>query len=575
MDHSIFIQLSIIIGLAAAISFACKYLRQPLIIGYIVTGFLAGPSLLNIVHDHEAFSSFSQIGIALLLFVIGLGLNASIIRSTGKPIMLAFLAVILGVGTLGFVASGFLGLARADSLVLAIALLFSSTIIVIKSLSDKREQSRLYGQIAIGILLVEDIVATVALLFVSGQGDGSGGTGGVAGSAFATLMVRALVLALALIVSGAFILPRIIHAFAKNQELLFIFALAWAFGVAAVFWWYGFSLEVGALFAGVSLAHLPYAQEISTRLKPLRDFFILLFFVELGQNLNFDNLGGVLVPAAVLSLVVMVAKPLTVLAALGVLGYTKQTGFKAAVHLSQISEFSIVLVVLAVDRKIVDAETATIVTLTAIITIILSAYLMKYDDKLYKLLQKPLSIFERGRTKKEVRSLKTYPLVLLGYRKGGEEFLNVFKSMKRRFVVIDYDPEVIQDLDDRHIPNIYGDISDLELLEELSLHESELIVSTIADVNANLLLLDAVMTKGRESIFICHASSLEEAVALYEKGASYVLLPHFIGSEQASSFIKRNGTDTKAFEKYRLRHMRLLELGTETEVDPTAKKREV
>lgn len=532
-----------------------------MIIGYILTGFLVGPSLLNLVTNHEAFSSFSQIGIALLLFVIGLGLNVGIIRSTGKPVFITILAVILGIGGTAYLASTLLGMTRTEGIIVAIALLFSSTIIVVKSLSDKKEQFRLYGQIAIGVLLVEDIVATIALLFVSGQGSGASAGGD---SSFGMLLVRGVVLAVALALCGSYILPKTAHMFAKSQELLYIFALAWAFGVASVFHWYGFSIEVGALFAGVSLAHLPYAQEISTRLKPLRDFFIVLFFVELGQNLNLDNLSSSLLPAIILSAIVLVVKPLTILTSLGLLGYTKQTGFKTAIHLSQISEFSIILVVLAVTTGVVSPQLTTIITLTAIITIVVSAYLMKYDDVLYRLWQKQLSIFERGQTKREVRSLKTYPLVLLGYRKGGYEFVRTFREMKKRYVVIDYDPEVIENLDHQHINHIYGDVTDMELLDEISLHNSELVVSTIADLGANLMLVSHIMKGGKDTIFVCHATSLDEAVKLYEKGASYVLLPHFIGSEQASSFIRRNGSDKTAFDKYRRNHMMTLK-------DPTGK----
>ncbi len=573
MEQSIFIQLSCILALAAGISITFKYFRQPLIIGYILTGFLVGPSFLDLISDHAAFSSFSQIGIALLLFVIGLGLNVGIIRATGKPVLLSFMAVIAAVGAASYAASLALGLGRTESVVLSVALLFSSTIIVITSLSDKREQSRLYGQIAIGILLVEDIAATVALLFVSANG-GSGGhdISSAASSSFGMLLVRGLVLAAALIICGGYLLPRTVHVFAKSQELLYIFALAWAFGIASVFYWYGFSLEVGALFAGVSMAHLPYAQEVSLRLKPLRDFFLVLFFVELGQNLNLSNLSSAIVPALVLSMVVMIVKPLTILTTLGALGYTKQTGFKSAVHLSQISEFSIVLVVLAVSTGMISPRTTTIVTLTAIITIICSAYLMKYDDQLYKRWQKQLSIFERSQTRREVRSLKTYPLVLLGYRGGGYEFLRTFRQMKQRYIVIDYDPEVIEHLEHQHVSHLYGDVTDLELLNEISLHNSKLVVSTITDINANLLLIQHIMGHGKETIFVCHAATMEEAVLLYEKGASYVLLPHYIGSEQASEFIRRNGSDKTAFDNYRTRHLLSLSALEGTGIGRSVKK---
>jgi Kef-type K+ transport system membrane component KefB len=556
MTDSIFYQLSLVLAVAAVISIVFRGFKQPLIVGYIATGFIAGPSMLNLIHDHEAFSSFSQIGIALLLFVIGLGLNARIIRTAGKPVFLTFLAVTLGVGATTFGVAKVLGLTTSEGLVLAIALLFSSTIVVIKALSDKKEQSRLYSQIAIGILLVEDVVATIALLFLSAQN--GGGTEGPLLENFGLLAAKGLLLAAALFIMGAIVLPRLAADIAASQELLFISALAWAFGVASTFWWYGFSIEVGALFAGVAIAHLPYAQEISTRLKPLRDFFIVLFFVELGQSMEFSAIGSALLPALALSTVVMVVKPLTILASLGVLGYTKQTGFKAAVHLSQISEFSIIFVVLAVSTGVVGGRLSAIIALTAVITIISSAYLMKYDDKLFKRWQKRLSIFERAQTKREVLDLQHYPLVLLGYRNGGHEFVRTFREMAKKYVVIDYDPEVIESLEHQHINHIYGDVTDLELLEELSIHRSELIVSTLSDVESNLLLVKHITSRNREAIFVCHAGSYDEAVQLYERGASYVLLPHIIGSEKINSFIRHNGSNKPAFDTYRQKHIAAL-----------------
>ncbi len=554
MEYAIFYQLTLVLGLAAFIALVCRAFRQPPIIGYIATGFIVGPAFLNVITDHEAFASFSQIGIALLLFAIGLGLNAGAIRTTGKSVFAAFFAVILGVGAVSWITTSLLHLSAHESLVVALALLFSSTIVVIKALSDKKEQNRLYGQIAIGILLVEDIVATIALLFVSAQ-SGAGTTAEDFGLLFAKGGVTAAVLAFC----GGFVLPRIVSKVAASQELLFICALAWAFGIAGTFHWLGFSIEVGALFAGVTLAHLPYAQEISTRLKPLRDFFLILFFVELGQNLNVDNLSGAIVPALLLSAIALIVKPLMIITSLGLLGYTKQTAFKTAVHLSQISEFSIILVVLAVNTSFVRPELASIITCTAIITIIVSSYLMKYDDVLYKKWQKQLSVFERGKTKQEIKALHGYPLVLLGYRNGGYEYVRTFREMKKKYVVIDYDPEVIEHLEHQHINRLYGDVTDLELLEEISLHKSEIVVSTITDITANLLLVKHLSNRNHKAIFICHARDYDDAVKLYEHGASFVIMPHIIGSEHANAFIRRNGNNPDAFEKYRAKHISALE----------------
>lgn len=553
MEQSIFFQLSIVLALATAVALLFRMLRQPLIASYLVAGFLAGPSVWGIIHNHEAFESFSQIGIALLLFIIGLGLNVGVIRSAGKPVIVTFLAITAGIGLTTFGVSAFLGMTFTESLLMAVALLFSSTIIVVKSLSDKKEQSRLYGQIAIGILLVEDIVATVALLFVAA---GSGGAG--APLDVALLLGKGVLLAGVLAGVSMYILPKGAKLFASSQELLYIFALAWAFGVASLCWRMGFSLEVGALFAGVALAHLPYAQEISTRLKPLRDFFIVLFFIRLGERLGVGNLTEALVPAVILSAVIIVLKPLFIMMSLGALGYTKQTGFKTAVHLSQISEFSIVLIVLGYNQGLTDEYLPAVIALTAMITIATSSYLMQYDAKLYKWLQKPLSVFERGDVKNEKNTLHHYPLVLLGYHEGGHEFIHTFRKMNKPYVVVEYDPHVIDILERQHIHAIYGDATDFELLDEIGMDKAEIIISVIADADTNRQIVNHIKHRNKRAIFICHAAGYDEAEMLYAHGASYVLLPHFVGNAQINDFIRRNGGDKEAYKAYRKKHLETL-----------------
>ncbi|HEX7259806.1 MAG TPA: cation:proton antiporter [Candidatus Saccharimonadia bacterium] len=553
MEQSLFYQLSSIMVLAAIVSLIFKALKQPMIIGYIITGFLVGPTFLDITADHDILASFSEIGIVLLLFMIGLGINAAVIKSTGKPVLVTFLLITVGVGAISYGAGAILGFSMQECLIVAVALLFSSTIIVVKALSDRKEQSRLYSQLAIGILLVEDVAATVALLWVSTSTGGSVTLGD-----FWLLIVKGMVLGGSLALIGMYLMPRFSKLFAESQELLYILALAWGFGVASLFQLSGFSIEVGALFAGVAMAHLPYAQEISNRLKPLRDFFVLLFFIELGSRMGINNLQAALVPALIFSAIILITKPLIIIASLGALGYTKQTAFRAAVHLSQISEFSIILVVLAQKTDTIRPEITAMVTLTALITIIVSAYLMNYDHKLYRLFEKQLSVFERAETKKEVRALEHYPLVLIGYQNGGHDFVRTFRAMKKRYVVIDYNPGIIEVLQHQHIVHIYGDSTDTELLDEIGVHRSELIISNITSLETNSLLLSHISSHNTDSVFICHASTYEDAQALYEKGATYVMMPHLIGTEHLNSFIRHNGSNKAAYEKHRKHQLRQL-----------------
>ncbi len=550
MELSIFTQISLVIAVAAIISIIMRLLKQPLIMGYILTGILVGPSVFNIVHAGEVFHTFSEIGIALLLFIIGLGLNAGVIKSLGKVSLVTAGAILLLVGSLGYGASLLLGFDQMSAIFLGIALFFSSTIIILKVLSDKHELGRLYGQIAIGVILVDDVVATLALVAVamiaSGQTDP-----GVIGM----LAVKAVALGVGLYVMGAKVVPRIGKLLAHSSEMLFLFSIGWGLSVASLFDLAGFSHEVGALFAGVSLAGLPYATEMAAKLKPLRDFFIVLFFVTLGELFTFDAIRESIVPALILSAIVMIGKPLFVTAALGWLRYTRLTSFKAAIHLSQISEFSIILIIFAAASGVVDDRAVAITTLVALITIGLSTYMMKYDDKLYRLLENILKRFERKETRSEKQKHASYPIILFGYHKGGHEFVQAFREMEQRYLVVDYNPEIIEHLEQQGIRHAFGDMTDEEFLEDINAAQAELVVSTLDAIDTNLATLRYLRKHNPKVSFVCHATNYEDAAALYEHGASYVSLPHYIGSERVSNFIKRHGISHDALLGYRDRHL--------------------
>ena len=558
MTSSIFTELSLVIVAVALVSLVMRLLRQPLILGYILTGILVGPSFLHLIHSKEAFDGFSSIGIALLLFIIGLGLNIGVIKRAGNSIFITAAALLVTIGSIGFAASRlFFDFSLNEAYIIGLSLFFSSTIIIVKVLADKKEQNRLHGQIAIGVILLDDIVATLALLLVAASKDHSLGLYEIG-----LLVAKGALLIGFLIVAAKYVLPKVVKSMAVNQESLFLFAIAWGFGVASLFEFAGFSIEVGSLFAGVSLASLPYAQEIESRLKPLRDFFVVLFFITLGESLNITNLGPAVVPALILSFIVIVLKPSVVTSVLGLLGYPKRVAFKAGINLSQISEFSIVLVVLAVTTGLVSQQLSAIVTLVAMITITTSTYLMKYDNELFMRFDR-LKLFSgffgRNRTYKESRSKVEYQLVLFGYHRGGHEFIHTFRHLKRKFLVVDYDPGIIELLQRQQIPCQYGDATDTELLEEIGVHNAKLVVSTITDFETNQELVRHLNFYNTNTVIVCNANSYEEALQLYEMGCSYVMIPHFAGSERLSSLIQRNGIDRQHFDRYRSKHLQHLQ----------------
>lgn len=557
MHENVFSDLSIIIVIAAAVSLIMRLIKQPLILGYILTGLLVGPSLLGLIGhgNQETFETFSHIGIALLLFIIGLGMDISELKKQGKSVLITAIITFISVGSLGFTAGALLGFTHTEALLIGLALYFSSTIIIVKILSDKKEQNRLHGQLAIGVILFEDLVATIALLVIA-----AGKNGGLSASELGILALKGVVLVALLFLASSKILGKVTRWMASSQELLFLFALAWGFGVSALFEMAGFSLEVGALFAGVALGTLPYSQEITARLKPLRDFFVVLFFIALGESLDIGNLGSAIVPALILSALVMVMKPLIITLTLGLLGYTKRVSFKAGINLSQISEFSIIVTVLAVASGLASPEVSAVVTLVAMITIAISTYLMHYDNQLFLLFDKfRIALFDRASHHKEHMRKQRNQYLLFGYHNGGHQFINTFRHMGKKFVVVDYDPSVIDHLEQTKVPCMYGDATDPELLEEIGIDHAQLIISTFTDVTVTEQMVSNVHKINPKAVIICHATNQEEAIKLYELGASYVMIPHYIGSEKVSTFLKRNGASADDFAQFKEKHLDYLQ----------------
>lgn len=551
MTSDIFTQLSLVIVVGALVSLVMRLLKQPLIMGYILTGVIVGPSTLNIIHATDTFETFSSIGITLLLFIIGLGLNTRVIKEVGRVVVLAGLVQLGVTAAIAFGLATLLHYGSTESLFIAIALTFSSTIIIVKLLNDHKEQGRLYGKITIGILLMQDIAATLALLFLAaGHGQNTVSVGSLS-----LLFIKGALLVSLLALIATKLLPHISKLVAGSQEFLFLFALGWGLGIAVLFEKAGFSIEVGALIAGISLAQLPYCHEIAARLKPLRDFFVVVFFIALGEGFALNNVGHVIVPALLLSVAVIVLKPVIVLSTMGLLGYTRRTSFKTAITLGQVSEFSLIFIILATRSGFVGDDLTALITLIALITIAVSTYMMMYADAIFMKLEPLLQPFEYRKAKAEHESVHKFDMVLFGYKKGGAEFVRVFKSMKKPFVVIDYDPEVIETLEQHKVHYLYGDATDLELLEEAGIDKAKLIVSTMTDHATNMFLVRHLSTHNPQATIICHSDSMQEATELYDLGATYVMLPHYIGSEKMGSFIRRNGLKKSEFKHYRDKHL--------------------
>lgn len=553
-SDALFIQLSLVIALGGGIALLMNLLRQPLIIGHIITGIIAGPSVLNLIKDERGFSVLSTLGVVLLLFVVGLELSLKIISRLSKVVFITTFVQMSIIMAAGAAISYALGFGRLESLIIGLCLAMSSTIIIVTLFQQKKELMRLFAQIAVGILILQDLVATAAKITLSAR------SAGTTVFEIGFLLGRGIFFVAILYLISRFVLPKISKYLEASKELLLILSISWALGIAALFAKLGFSLEVGALLAGMSLASLPFSHEVASRLRPMRDFFIIIFLITLGHSFVPSDLSELLLPVALFTIIVVVIKPLVVLITLGLQGYTKKASFKTALALSQISEFSLVFVVAAAHHLYVRPSVQAAIGLTALTTFTISTYLIKYDDKLFEMLEKHLRFFERKVTKLEQKgALQSHSIVLFGYRKGGAEFIRAFKTMNRRFIVVDYDPEAIELIEKQHVNYLYGDASDPELIEELQLSKSKLVISTVSDAATNEFLAHWLNEHNPGAVFVASAETAYQAAKLYSEGASYVMMPHFIGSEKISTFIKRSGLKKSEFNKFRDKHLKYLE----------------
>lgn len=554
-----YLELSTIIVIALLVSLLMRIMRQPLIVGYIFTGILVGPYALNLIHSSEVVELFSKLGISILLFIVGLNLRPAVIREVGKVSLATGLGQVFFTSIIGFIISLFLGIERTAAMYVAIALTFSSTIIILKLLSDKGDLNKLYGRIAIGFLLVQDIVATLILLVTSSLATGE--SNNLALTAIVTLL-KGGVLIVAIIMISNYVLPRLSHFIAASQELLFLFSISWGLGMGALFTYLGFSVEIGALVAGVTLSMTPYAYEAASRLRPLRDFFIVLFFILLGSQMVLSDIGKLLVPAIILSFYVLIGNPTIMIVIMNLLGFSKRTSYQAALTVGQISEFSLILATLGFQIGHLSREVLSLITLVGLITISGSTYLILYSDKLYPYIEKMLSYLELKKNKKEEGRDHHYSSILFGYQRVGEDFIESFDRIGLHYVVIDFNPDSVTFLKDKNIPHIFGDAADPEFLDELHLPTIKYVVSTIPDINVNKLIVNKIRERNRHAIVIMIAQNREESLELYKAGVTYVILPHYLGAQYAARMIEKHGLERGEYADLREKHLSYLEKRT-------------
>ena len=554
----IFLEITVIICLAAVLTVIFRFLKQPNILAYILTGVIIGPLGFLSIQNHDFIQTLAELGITFLLFMLGLEIKLKDLSSVGKVAIIISFSQIFFSFLFGYILSLLFGFSIISAFYIGICLSFSSTVIVVKLISDKKEIHSMHAKIAIGVLIVEDFLAILVLLFLSGF-DPSGPI------AISLPKMREITIKGALIFGlvgylSSNVFPKFIEKIAKSTETLFLVSIAWLFGLSAFVSYIGFSAQIGGLLAGLSLANSIANYQIIARAKILRDFFIVIFFVLLGAQITFSGVIAVLYPALAMSALILIGKPFIDMILMGILGFKKRTAFLTGINLAQISEFSLIVVFFGQRLSHISTNVVSLITIVAIITFTISTYMIIGASDLYRLLNRYLGFLEHKRGSDILPSteddgipqLKGH-VVVIGGDQMGQSILSALEDIDIDVVLVDFDPEIFKKLE--HLPDeasakagnkahkLFGDIADLDIQERAQLDSAKLVISTIPDLQDNLLIVKELKRENRKAKVVVMALDINEAKELYKAGADYVVLPHLAGGRQIAKLIEENHLD--------------------------------
>lgn len=542
MHESVFQQFALLLMIAAVAGAIATRLKQPVIIAYILVGIIVGPIGFAIVTAHDQIELLAKIGVTVLLFLVGLKLDIQHVKHIGPVALATGLGQLLFTIVIGFFITLLLGKDWMTALYVAIALTFSSTIIVIKLLSDKRELDSLHGRIAIGFLIVQDVAVVIAMMMVSTLQE-SGLEESSLLLEIAIIAAKLVTVAVVVFLLMRFVLPWLMRYVAQSQELLLVFAVAWGVALSSAGQLIGFSMEAGAFIAGFSLASTVYRDAISARLGGIRDFLLLFFFVELGSQLNFSSLSEEFVSAVILSLFVLIGNPLIVMTIMGYMGYRKRTGFMAGLTVAQISEFSIIFVAMGISLGHVGQDALGLTTLVGIVTIAVSTYMIIYAQTLYRWFAPYLSLFERRIAFRETdtngpHADEAQPRVLIvGLGRFGSQVMRQLHRCGINVMAIDFNPEVVQKFREEGFNVIYGNTEDSELLGAVPFAQIEHILTTLPNDDANYALLHHLSLYHHQARITAVVRTETNLLHLTQKGITDTINPYIFAADHTAQLM--------------------------------------
>ena len=554
---------------ATGLALIARLLRQPLLLAYIAAGIVIGPIGLKLINDRESIQVLAELGLAFLMFIVGLEIDVKKLLTAGRAAAATTTVQVIGCAGVGWLAAIGLGYAGMDAMYLGAAIMFSSTMIVVKLLADRGELNTLPGRITLAILLFQDVFAIIALAIQPSLGQAAP----LGAIAFAIVKGLGLV-AVALTVSR-FVLPLLFGWVARVPEIVLLSAMSWCFLVC-----YGaikleFSIAMGALIAGVSISALPYSLDVVAKIRSLRDFFVTLFFVSLGMLLAMPTM-GLIWHALALSLIVIISRFAFIWPMLRFVGYGNRVGVLSSMHLAQTSEFSLLIVLLGASKfDHVDDQLLSLVVIMMILTSTASTYLIQYshpvarrmvrwlDGKSWRepIEREPAADRDDSHDASKPAHDHSATIMLVGCFRVGETLVDGLMKSNADFMVIDFNPVLHDKLAARGVKCLYGDISHADVLEHAGVDKAKVLVCSISDdflrgIN-NRGLLEMLRRMNPSAAIIVTADSTAHALQLYGLGADYVVLPRVLAADDFMKVIHLACKNT--LEDRRQRHKSELE----------------
>ena len=556
--HELIRDITLCILFAWMLGLLAHYFRQPLILAYLIAGFLIGPFGLQWVKSQESIQIISELGLIFMLFMIGLEIDLKKIVRAGPVILFAAGGQLLGgclLGVLFFAGIGMaIGNGHFDAVYLCVACALSSTVIIVKVLYEKRELDTLPGRVTLGVLVLQDVFAILFLAVQPSLGDLQIGVFLLSIARVGALVATALIL-------SRYVLPWLFHRIARTPELVMLGALAWCFLIGEIAELLHLSREMGSLVAGVSLSTFPYALDVTAKVTTLRDFFITLFFVALGMTIPIPNL-SVVGLALLIAAFTVASRLITTFVPLYLMKQGLRASLLPAINLAQISEFSLVVIQTGIAAGHISGDTANAISFAFVVLAVLSTFVMVRSDAITRKAigglkriglrdldhsAAPPAALDDG----EAGGHGARRILILGFYRAASALLAEIErqdaALLEQISVVDFNPLVFKTLADRGVHVIYGDISNIDTLLHAGVGQAEIIILSVPDAllkgATNEKLVRHVRSLNPNAKIVATADVLADVTELYAAGANYVTVPRLTDAHELFAVIDAADND--------------------------------